>query len=162
MFAVVPSLPATEVYEAVYEDKPLARRLKQPTYGEVTDLTATPRLLVRLAADRYALITSQDADTMTHIAQGAISIAYVRRTPEGWTTQARWDAFVWTGATGRAAASVSASFRGSGAPRVVVFQDDIHQGAPNEMRWTIALDKDRPRLLGFVNRDLPPEPLEKR
>jgi hypothetical protein len=168
MFPVLPALPAAEqaplaeVYQAVYGDKPLHGRLRQPRFPEVTDLAATPRLLVRLSADRYALVTSQDADTMVHIAQGAISIAYVERTPAGWRLRARWDEVAWTGSTGRAATTITAVFAPSRPPRIVVIDNNLIQGQVQVERSTIALDRDGPRLLATVYKDLPPEPIEDR
>ena len=165
MFAVVPDLPsasqaqAVEVFQAVYGRSGMSKRLRQPRYDEVTDFAIRPRLLVPLGRDRYALIVSEDADTMTHIAKGAISIAYVARTPKGWRLQRHWDEFAWTGSTGRAASKITASFGRSRAPRIAVIDNNLMQGQVQVERSTIALDRAGPRLLGVVYKDLPPEPI---
>lgn len=165
MFAVVPDLPpadqvpAAEVFRAVYGPTGVSKRLRQPRYGEVTDFAMKPRLLVALGSDRYALIVSEDADTLTHIAKGAISIAYVERTAKGWRLQARWDEIAWTGSTGRAASAITASFGPSRAPRIVMIDNNLIQGQVQVERSTIVLDRAGPRLVGAVYKSLPPEPL---
>jgi hypothetical protein len=162
MFAIVPDLPLAshaqmaEVFRAVYGASTLVKRLNQPRLDETDDFSFKPRLLVRLdGGDRYALVSSEDADTLTHAAVGAISIAYVERTPDGWRLRARWDEFAWTGSTGRAASDFAAMFPMRQAPRVVATIQDIHQGHADMTRWTIALEKDGPRLLGMVTKDQP-------
>jgi hypothetical protein len=112
-------------------------------------LVIKPDRLIPLGDDRFALIVLEaDEELGSHAEPGALSIAYVKRTRNGWAVEHVWRELAWTGAFGRPARShLVATFAGR---RLVFFEEeDVTGGDYSTTDFVVRLGSNHPTYEGL-------------
>jgi hypothetical protein len=112
-------------------------------------LTITPQSLVDLGAGRYALVVLEKDTMAAHSAPGAIGVAYLHRTADGWRLERRWDELAWTGDDGNPADHSHTLARGAAPPLLFEIEQQAHQGLLTTTAWAFALRPEAPSFVGF-------------
>ncbi len=156
--AAATDAPAQSAFVAAYgHAAPVTRTVVRPAKppgcecsGTATrvSLAVAPQTLIALADGRYALVSLETDPMGAHASPGAIAIAYLRRTADGWRLERRWDELVWTGDDGNPADHTSTLTRGAAPPLLFAIHSALHQGQFTDTAWAFALDKAGPRLVG--------------
>jgi hypothetical protein len=131
--------------------QPVVRQVQRPRSDRAAanvSLTVSPRLLVRLSQERYALISAEDQAVASHAEPGSVSVAYLQRGAGGWRLERRWDELAWIGDDGHSADGFTVRYEGTATPLVFANRDVLNQGQHESTGWAISLSASGPKLLG--------------